>query len=313
MARGRRRNGRDISGVVLLDKPGGVSSNRALQRVRSLFQANKAGHTGSLDPIATGLLPVCLGESTKLSGYLLDADKQYRVVGRLGQNTETGDREGAVISEAAVPDGLTVEGLDRLVKEHFLGEIEQIPPMYSALKRDGVPLYEYARRGEEVERKKRTVTIHTVRVLALTGPEIEMEVHCSKGTYIRTLVEDFGAVLGCGAHVQELRRTGAGGFSETRMVTMEALESTLESGGVEALDQYLLPVDAPLAHWPEVRLSELCTRLVRQGQSVQISGLPAARWVRLGGLDPSNETYFLGIGEVLGDGRVAPRRLIRSL
>lgn len=310
MGRRSSRKGRDVSGILLLDKPAGLSSNQALQRVRFMFDARKGGHTGSLDPIATGMLPLCLGEATKFSGYLLDSDKRYRVVAALGSRTETGDREGAVIDRRPVPE-ITRSQVQELLDEHFTGDIEQMPPMYSALKRDGVPLYKYARRGEEVEREKRTVCIHEAQVTSVGDGMLGMEISCSKGTYIRTLVEDLGELLGCGAHVSELRRVAVGPYRESAMLTVEALESALETGGTDALDGFLLPVDSSVEHWPGVDLSTICTEFVRKGQSVRVPDLPEAGPVRLRGLSDDNERFFLGIGEVLGDGRVAPRRLVR--
>lgn len=310
MGRRGSKKGRDVSGILLLDKPEGLSSNQALQRVRFLFDARKGGHTGSLDPIATGMLPLCLGEATKFSGYLLDSDKRYRVRAKLGIRTDTGDREGEIIDERPVPE-LAAGQVQALLDERFSGEIEQLPPMYSALKKNGVPLYKYARRGEEVEREARTVCIHEARVTALAGELLDMEVACSKGTYIRTLVEDLGELLGCGAHVTGLRRVAVGPYRESGMLTVEQLELALESGGTAELDKFLLPVDSSVEHWPGVSLSAICTEFVRKGQPVRVPDLPETGPVRLEGLSGDNKRFFLGIGEVLGDGRVAPRRLVR--
>lgn len=229
MGQRRREGERDVSGIVLLDKPAGITSNAALQTVKRLFRARKAGHTGSLDPLATGLLPICLGEATKLSGFLLDADKRYRTEIRLGVTTTTGDAEGETLRVREVAD------LDRArVAEavaRFTGEIEQIPPMHSALKRNGMPLYKLARQGIEVERAPRPVVIHALELVRCEADRIELDVRCSKGTYIRVLAEDIGEALGCGAHVGALRRTGVGGFDAGRMVALETLRAVAEQQG----------------------------------------------------------------------------------
>lgn len=306
-----RHERRDISGVVLLDKPSGMTSNAALQQVKHLYLASKAGHTGSLDPLATGLLPICLGEATKFSAYLLDADKRYSVTARLGVRTETGDLDGEVIGEEDVPAD-ALERIPALLQEHFSGQIEQVPPMYSALKKDGVPLYVYARKGETVERKARSVFIHEIRMLGGAGNEVELDVRCSKGTYIRTLVEDLGALLGCGASVAALRRTAVGPYGRNSMVGLQVLRETRELAGMEALDALLLPVETPVLHWPGVLLTRVGLHSIRRGQSVQVPEPPAAAWVRL--MDSEHATpQFVGVGEVLEDGRVAPRRLLRSV
>jgi tRNA pseudouridine55 synthase len=301
---GRRRNkGRNINGILLLDKPSGISSNDALQRVKRLFFARKAGHTGSLDPLATGLLPICLGEATKISAFLLDADKHYRMKCRLGERTDTGDAEGTVV------ESRPVEGIERTrveqVLENYRGSIEQIPPMYSALKHEGQRLYKLAREGIEVERKPRQVMIHELTLLSLGGTELELDVRCSKGTYIRTLVEDIGEDLGCGAHVTELRRLGVGPYAGEAMVTLDYL-TELADEGFERLDQVLLPIESGLAHWPEVRLTRDMAYYLKQGQPVQVPKAPTSGWVRV----YDQEDRFLGVGEILDDGRVAPRRLM---
>lgn len=213
-----RSKRRDVDGILIFDKPLGMSSNAALQKVRWLFNASKGGHTGSLDPLASGVLPLCLGEATKFSQYLLDADKTYITEARLGMTTSTGDAEGEVLE--IKPCQVTLAEVQALLPR-FTGEIEQIPPMYSALKHDGQPLYKLARAGETVERKPRSVTIRQLTLLGLEGDRLRLQVHCSKGTYIRTLVEDIGAALGCGAHVAELRRVQAGPFDLARAVTLE--------------------------------------------------------------------------------------------
>jgi len=302
----RHSRGRPVDGILPLDKPAGLGSNRALQQVKRLYQAAKAGHTGSLDELATGLLPICFGEATKVSGYLLDADKYYRAICKLGVKTSTADAEGEVISERPVPD------LDRdtilAVLARFRGEIEQVPPMYSALKQRGKRLYELARQGIEVERKPRTVTIHLLDLMDFGPDWIEIEVRCSKGTYIRTLAEDIGEKLGCGAHISALRRLGAGPFSAGQMVTMEQIETALAEGGLPAIDALLLPTDSALATSPAVALTGSLAYYLCQGQAVMVPNAPTSGLLRL----YDDEQRFLGIGEVLDDGRITPRRLLRT-
>ena len=304
MAR-RRPQGRSIDGVLLLDKPLGISSNAALQRVKRLFHARKAGHTGSLDPLASGMLPICLGRATKISSFLLEADKTYRVGVRLGVRTKTGDAEGEVIYRHEGAIDFTPEQVTTVMAA-FLGEIEQIPPMYSALKLNGRPLYELARQGIEVERQARKVQIHGLDLRQQDGDYLEIDVCCSKGTYIRTLVEDIGSALACGAYVIELRRLSVAGFNEMPMLTIEALEA-LADGGFDRLDEQLLSLGDALAHWPDVCLGQQSAYFIRQGQAVQVPSAPSEGWVRL--YDTDGER-FLGVGHILDDGRVAPRRLL---
>jgi tRNA pseudouridine55 synthase len=303
--RRRHPNLRAVNGILLLDKPAGLTSNAALQVVKRLYRARKAGHTGSLDPLATGLLPICFGEATKISGFLLDADKHYRVQCKLGVRTNTGDAEGEVLEQRPV-EGITEAAL-REVIAGFLGDIEQIPPMYSALKHKGERLYNLARQGVEVEREARTVTIYALELLDFGGDRAELRVHCSKGTYVRTLVEDIGAMLGCGAHVSGLRRLGVGPFDGSAMHDMEALEA-LASEGYPALDRLLLPIEAGLAQWPGVSLSGDAAFYLRQGQPVLVPQAPTQGWVRL----YEGDRQFIGMGEILDDGRVAPRRLMAA-
>lgn len=301
---GRRRpGGREVNGILLLDKAAGETSNHALQRVKRLYHARKAGHTGSLDPLATGLLPVCFGNATKVSAFLLDADKRYWVRVRLGVTTTTGDAEGEVLSTRSA-DGVT-EADVRRVLEGFRGRIEQVPPMYSAIKHQGERLYKLAREGIEVEREPRAVTIHSLELCACELPDLELEVHCSKGTYVRTLAEDIGEALGCGAHVTALRRTGVGPFDAAGMVDMETLEE-VAAVGRNALDGLLLPIDGALAGWPEVRLTADSSYYLKQGQAVIVPKAPTEGWVRL----YDERSDFIGMGEILDDGRVAPRRLL---
>jgi len=302
---GKRRNrGRDINGIVLLDKPIGITSNTALQKVKRLFNANKAGHTGSLDPMATGLLPICLGEATKLSGYLLEADKAYIGTCKLGVRTNTADAEGEIIEQQPVAD-FTEKQIKAVLKQ-FTGTFEQIPPMHSAIKQNGQPLYKLAHQGKEVERKPRTVTIHSLEMLNLNGDELEISLKCSKGTYVRTLAEDIGRELGCGAHLSALCRTETGSFSIDQAVSMAQLEALAESG-FENLDTVILPMEQALSDWPVVDLSENSAFYISQGQAVQVPQAPTCGQVCL-----VSQNRFLGIGEVLDDGRVAPRRLIKT-
>ena len=302
----RRRYGRNVSGILLLDKPQGMTSNEALQRIKRLYKAAKAGHTGSLDPLATGLLPVCLGSATKFSSFLLDADKRYRVRVRLGVTTSTADAEGEIVKTASV-DGLGEQDL-RAVLARFLGPIEQLPPMYSAVKHQGERLYKLARRGIEVERTPRMVNIDEIELRGFEPPEFEMDVHCSKGTYVRTLVADVGEALGCGGHVICLRRRGVGPYleSETNFPTLEEVERRALTEGLDALDALLLPLESALGHWPPVRLSEDAAFYLRQGQAVVVPQAPTQGLVRL--YDPSQR--FIGVGCILDDGKVQPKRLL---
>jgi tRNA pseudouridine55 synthase len=294
---------RAIDGILLLDKPEGISSNAALQRAKRMLNARKAGHTGSLDPLATGLLPLCFGEATKISAFLLDADKRYRVTVKLGATTTTGDREGEVLQVRPV------EGVDlgrvETVLARFRGDIEQVPPMYSALKHQGQRLYKLARQGVDVERPARPVTIFELNLLSWSSPELELDVRCSKGTYIRSLAEDIGEALGTGAHVTVLRRTGLGPFTGERMYRLEELEKEAP----QALPDLLLPIDAALKGWPQVELSEDAAFYLCQGQAVFAPQVTAEGDVRL----YRQGAGFLGIGTVLADGRVAPKRLLAQV
>ncbi len=298
-----RRPRRPVSGVLLLDKPVGWTSNAALQAVKHLYQAAKAGHTGSLDPLASGLLPICLGEATKLSGFLLNADKGYRFTCRLGVTTTTGDAEGEVVAVRPVGP-LSRESMEAALRR-FVGTIRQIPPMYSALKHNGQPLYKLARNGMEVERAPREVTVRELRLLRLDDEEFECELRCSKGTYVRTLATDLGEILGCGAHVTALRRTVVEPFDAARMVTLESLREWAEQG-LAVLDTKLLPSDSAVTQWPAVRVGGDAAFYLRQGQPVLAPRAPSQGWVRL----YQDEQRFFGIGEILDDGRVAPRRLL---
>lgn len=253
MSRRRRFKGRDVHGILLLDKPTGLTSNDVLQKVKRIYNAAKAGHTGALDPLATGMLPICLGEATKFSQYLLEADKRYEVTAKLGERTNTSDSDGEVVSTRPVnvAVGTLIEALDQ-----FRGPIMQVPSMYSALKHNGRPLYEYAREGIEIEREARPITIFELKLLGFEGDEVKLEVHCSKGTYIRSLVDDLGEVLGCGAHVTQLRRTQVASYPYERMLTLEQLECIFEQAKAESvppreqLDPLLLPMDTAVASCP---------------------------------------------------------------
>ena len=303
----RRRRGRAVDGILVLDKPLGVSSNRALQMVKRLYQAAKAGHTGSLDPLATGVLPLCFGEATKFSQYLLDADKAYESTFVLGTRTETGDAEGRVLEEGEA-SSLTESDVAAAL-QGFEGEIEQIPSMFSAIKQGGQPLYKLARQGLEVERKPRQVVIKQLQLQAFRGgekPEVDIYMECSKGTYVRSLAEDLGQAMGCGAFVSALRRTRAGPFTLEDSVTVNTLEALQENSQLQEMDQLLAPADAALGALPLVRLSESGGFYIRQGQPVMVPNAPRDGIVRVA-LDTGE---FLGVGEILDDGRVAPRRLI---
>ncbi|MDC8805224.1 tRNA pseudouridine(55) synthase TruB [Halomonas pacifica] len=299
----RRRRGLPIDGVLLLDKPQGLSSNQALQRARRLYQAQKAGHTGTLDPMATGLLPVCFGEATKFSSQLLDADKVYRARLRLGVTTTTGDAEGEVLQERPVPalDEASIEA----VLARFRGEIEQLPPMYSALKHQGRPLYELAREGKTIERAVRRVTVYDVRLLALEGEEFTLEASVSKGTYIRTLAEDIGEALGCGAHLTALRRLKTGPFTAEGMLALEALEG-LDDAERQA---HLLPMDVLVAHLPSLTVAADAAKRLTHGQParLEVGALAVESTVRL-----YHDGAFLGLGVVAGPQEVAPKRLLSS-
>jgi len=303
----RKRKGREISGVLLLDKPAGITSNKALQEVKHLFRAAKAGHTGSLDPLATGMLPICLGEATKISAFLLNADKRYRVSCRLGVTTTTADADGDVVRKRDC-SGITIKDIEKLIPD-FSGTISQIPPMYSAVKHQGQRLYTLAREGIEVERKPRTVQIYQLLLHSLNETMFDLEVACSKGTYIRTLVEDLGEALGCGAHVAQLRRLSVGPF-DGDMVTIDELKAVTDSSeaeGFDALDEYLLPIDSAIAHWPDVHLDPDAAFYMKQGQPIQVAHAPTEGWVRI-----YDKSQFLGVGEIQDDGRVAPRRMIQA-
>jgi tRNA pseudouridine55 synthase len=294
------RGSRPLDGVLLFDKPLEISSNDALQKVRRLFQAEKAGHTGTLDPLATGLLPVCFGEATKFSNALLDADKTYRALLRLGQTTTTGDAEGEITAEHAVEVGQA--GIDTVLAK-FRGVLRQLPPMHSALKHQGKPLYEYIRKGETVERRLRSVVIHDLILNSFSGNELDISVRCSKGTYIRTLAEDIGAALGCGAHLIGLRRTAIAHFNLNGSYNMQQLAAMKD----EDRDACILPMESLMPDMPELKLDGVQVRRLAQGQRLALdTGLPDGK-VRLQG--PQG---FIGVG-LLQDRRLAPDRLLSDV
>ena len=299
-----RKRGRDIHGVFLLDKPQGMSSNDIMQKVKRIFQANKAVHTGALDPLATGMLPICLGEATKFSQFLLDADKRYLVTAKLGERTDTSDAEGQIVETRDVklktPEILTA-------LEQFRGNILQVPTMFSALKHNGKPLYEYARQGITVEREARPITIFELNFIEYNAPYLTLEVHCSKGTYIRTLVDDLGEVLGCGAHVTMLRRTAVADYPTEKMLDWHALQSLAEQQDLALLDALLLPMDTAVAKLPTLTLNESQTQGIGFGQRIKFDNLNRLQGqVRLF----SHENRFLGVAVIDENNVIRPQRLV---
>ena len=299
-----RKRGRDIHGVFLLDKPQGMSSNDIMQKVKRIFQANKAGHTGALDPLATGMLPICLGEATKFSQFLLDADKRYLVTAKLGERTDTSDAEGQIVETREVKVK-TPEILTAL--EQFRGDILQVPTMFSALKHNGKPLYEYARQGITVEREARPITIFELNFIEYNAPYLTLEVHCSKGTYIRTLVDDLGEVLGCGAHVTMLRRTAVADYPTEKMLDWHALQSLAEQQDLALLDALLLPMDTTVAKLPALTLNESQTQGIGFGQRIKFDNSNRLQGqVRLF----SHENRFLGVAVIDENNVILPQRLV---
>ncbi|MBU1293647.1 MAG: tRNA pseudouridine(55) synthase TruB [Gammaproteobacteria bacterium] len=297
---------RSVDGIVLLNKPIGLSSNQALQRVRRLYQAAKAGHTGALDPLATGMLPLCLGEATKFSQYLLDANKRYLTCIQLGKRTTTGDREGEVLTEELIPT-LTDESLEEIL-DGFRGEIEQIPPMYSALKHEGRPLYEYARQGIVIERKRRRVTISNLTLVSRTEDTLTLDIQCSKGTYIRTIGEDIGEALGCGAHLHFLHRISTAGYLPENMMTLEQFEAIAEQG-YEALDSHLISMDTAVEHFTRVNLPEADTLDMLFGRTIPSPvSLEHETVVRM--YDHGSQR-FLGLGQIK-ETSIRPYRLVNT-
>lgn len=300
------KNTRPVNGILLLNKALNITSNTALQQVKRLYQAKKAGHTGSLDPLATGVLPICFGEATKFSQYLLDADKIYTVWGRLGCTTKTGDAEGEVCVIDDAPDISEVLFKQALVA--FIGTTTQIPPMYSALKKDGVPLYQLARQGQEIERDARTIVIHDIQLKSYHYPDFEITVHCSKGTYIRTLVEDIGKYVDSGAYLLGLRRDKAGPYSLENTYTLEALTQMpdmLLASLPYPRDLLLLPAETAVAHFPALYLNLLQATMLQQGKVVPYPEFSLETTVRL-----FHPDYFLGLGKISSDGCLRAQRLI---
>ena len=299
-----RKRGRDIHGVFLLDKPQGMSSNDIMQKVKRIFQANKAGHTGALDPLATGMLPICLGEATKFSQFLLEADKRYLVTAKLGERTDTSDAEGQIVETREVKVK-TPEILTAL--EQFRGDILQVPTMFSALKHNGKSLYEYARQGITVEREARPITIFELNFIEYNAPYLTLEVHCSKGTYIRTLVDDLGEVLGCGAHVTMLRRTAVADYPTEKMLDWNALQALAESQDLSLLDALLLPIDTAVAKLPTLTLNESQAQGIGFGQRVKFDNPNSLQGqVRLF----SHENRFLGVAVIDENNVIRPQRLV---
>ena len=298
----RNQQARDINGVILLDKASGSSSNHVLQQVKRLFGANKAGHTGSLDPLASGLLPICLGQATKVAKFLLDSDKRYFVRAKFGQVSSTGDSEGKIVNFGST------KGIDessiKIILLKFIGGINQVPPMYSALKRNGTPLYKLARKGIEIERSSRPVTIHEINFLDFDDAVVSLEVFCSKGTYIRTLVEDIGKSLGCGGHVIELRRTGFAHLGLSESKTYEQL-SKLKEQNLESLDSVILGADEMIPNLESVYLDSEQTSDIRLGKKIEYRGFSSSQKLKL---YDQNEK-FIGIGESNLMSEILPKRL----
>jgi len=309
----KRKFGRSLNGVLIVDKPPGESSNGVLQRAKRLFFAAKAGHTGSLDPFATGVLPLCFGEATKFSQFLLDADKEYVATFHFGVHTDTGDKDGKILSQHDA-SSIVVKKLEDVIG-NYRGNILQVPPMYSALKRNGRPLYELAREGIEVEREARPVSVYEFSVLAFRPgaiAELDCRIRCSKGTYIRSLAENIGQDLGVGAHVAALRRTQAGPFTETQSHSLEALFERRGEGRAEVLDDCLLPVDAAVSTLAKLEILDNSAYYFMRGQAVMEAGI--AKSGEEGDLLRVFEESgkFLGLGEVTDEGTVAPRRLVAN-
>jgi tRNA pseudouridine55 synthase len=308
----KKRKGRAINGVLLLDKPYDMSSNSALQKVKHIYFAQKAGHTGALDPLATGMLPICLGEGTKFSQFLLDTDKTYQVTAKLGVRTTTSDIDGDVVSERPVE--VSAEQLAAALAS-FRGTTKQVPSMYSALKYQGQPLYKYAREGIEVPRESRDITVFRLDLLRFEGDEVDLDIHVSKGTYIRTIVDDLGELLGCGAHVANLRRSAVGNYPTERMVTMEQLTTLLAQAEAEEvapsvyLDPLLLPMTSACDGIPVVFVDDMSAKFLRQGNPVQCSNAPSEGLVQVFIGDDVESGEFIGVGHIDEDGLVAPKRI----
>jgi len=309
----KRRKGRAINGVLLLDKPYEMSSNHALQKVKRLYFAQKAGHTGALDPLATGMLPICLGEGTKFSQFLLDTDKTYQVTAKLGIRTTTSDIDGEVVSQK--PVNVSAEQLATAL-DAFRGTTQQVPSMYSALKYQGQPLYKYAREGIEVPRESREITVFNLDLLRFEGDEVDLDIHVSKGTYIRTIVDDLGELLGCGAHVANLRRSAVGDYPIEKMVTMEQLEELLveaqekELAPAELLDPLLLPMNTACGDIPSVFIDDMSANFLRHGNPVQAANAPLDGLVQVYIGNDKVDGEFIGVGIMDADGLLAPKRIV---
>lgn len=311
----KRRKGRAVNGVLLLDKPYELSSNHALQTVKRIYFAQKAGHTGALDPLATGMLPICLGEGTKFSQYLLDTDKTYQVTAKLGIRTTTSDAAGEEVSQKKVH--VSAEQLD-IALDTFRGTTQQVPSMYSALKYQGKPLYKYAREGIEVPREARDITVFALQLLRFEGDEVELAIHVSKGTYIRTIIDDLGELLGCGAHVSELRRTAVGNYPVDKMVTLEQLETLLQEATAKEispsalLDPLLLPMQSAVDGMPCVYVDDMSANFLRHGNPVQAYNAPSDGSVQVyvGDNEQDINAEFIGVGVINDDGLVAPKRIV---
>ncbi|MFP3028893.1 MAG: tRNA pseudouridine(55) synthase TruB [Arsenophonus sp.] len=305
------RRSREVHGVFLLDKPAELSSNDALQKVRRLFNAKKAGHTGTLDPLATGMLPICFGEATKFSQFLLDSDKSYRVIARLGQRTDTSDSHGKMISQCPVK--ITQQQLHKAL-DKFCGNLIQIPSMYSALKYQGKPFYKYARQGITIKREGRPITVYNLQFERWQENELELTIHCSKGTYIRTIIDDLGELLGCGAHVIYLRRLQIASYPTEHMVTigqLYMLKKKVELGktSIEAqLDPLLLPIDTAVNHFPEVNISSIVATYFKQGQAVVVANHRISKGNKVR-VTEGDMHKFIGIAEIDEQNMIAPRRL----
>ena len=298
----RNKKGRNITGIIVIDKPKGRTSNHVLQQIKRTFDAKKAGHTGSLDPLATGVLPICLGEATKVSQYLLDGDKCYQVTCKLGVTTDSGDSDGNVVAEMPIPE--ITEQILYAVLPSFIGQQQQVPPMYSALKFQGQPLYKLARQGIEIERKSRTVNIYDIILISFTSDSFTLEVKCSKGTYIRTLVEDISASLSTGGHVVALRRLESAGYAIEQAITIESIEKCADEG-IKALDKLLLPTEEALPNWPRIEADDEQVLALRCGQQIKVEqkyeGVQIRLFDRLG--------IFLGLGEMSQKGIISPKRV----
>jgi tRNA pseudouridine55 synthase len=297
---------RNFNGILLLDKPLGLTSNEALQIVKKLFRASKVGHTGSLDPMATGMLPLCFGEATRFSQFLLEADKRYLVTGKLGEVTASGDAETAIIKKREIKK-ISAKEIE-VVLAKFRGLILQIPPMYSAIKHKGQPLYKLARQGVEVVRDPRELNIYELQLLEFNDNLVKFDIHCSKGTYVRTLIVDIGEALGCGAHVVVLRRLTVGPYKSASMVSLDKLQELATKNEYEELSEFLLPIETMLVDMTEVNLTADMAYYASSGQPIFVPNVPSVGWVKLKNKDGG----FLGVGEIMSDGKVAPRKMIRA-